>query len=311
MLAIAGVYVCRSRVYAIPLRLLGYSFSWRLLLGISLVATTIHQLVPVAGATGYIFLTWAFARQGASAARASLVAVIDTLSYAAAVGTLVVLSLVYLATSARVKWLGLVGGLTPGIVLFLLAVWVYRLQRNQRRFTALVLRAKTRVARWFARDGWPDEPVREFLEQYYEAKTIIARRRRAFLEMVAWQYVSVGCDILAVYLCFLGLGLMPRPGIVVMGFVLAMSGLALMAVPAGGGSFETIMAAFYSSHGIAASESIAVAILYRVVAFWVPVLVTAAIVLWIARSRRRRIRRPSSRSSDGHATRSRGGSGTR
>ncbi|HEV8585920.1 MAG TPA: flippase-like domain-containing protein, partial [Methylomirabilota bacterium] len=122
---------------------------------------------------------------------------------------------------------------------------------------------------------------------------------------------SVACDLLAVYVAFLALGLSPRPGIVVMGFVLAMSGLALMAVPGGGGSFETIMAAFYASHGLEPSQSIAVAILYRVVAFWLPVLVTAAILLWIMRSRRRRIRRRPSRSTDDPATRSRGASGSR
>lgn len=310
-LAIVGVYLCRSTVYSIPLRLLGYAFNRRMLLGIALVATTIHQLAPAGGATGYVFLTWAFARQGVSAGRASLVAMIDTLSYAVAVASLVVLSLLYLVTSAHARWLGLAGGLVPGLGLAGVAVWIYWLQRNQRRFTALVLRLKDRLAGWLGRPRWPDAPIRAFLDQYYEAKTVIARRRRAFVWMVGWQYLSVICDVTAVYMAFLALGLHPPPGVVVMGFVLAMSGLALMAVPAGGGSFEAIMAAFYSSQGIEPAQSIAAAILYRVVAFWGPVLVTAAIVLWIARSRRRGIRRLSSRRSDGRATRPRGANGTR
>jgi len=290
--AIAGVYLCRAFVYAVPLRLLGYSFTHGYLWTTALVATSLHQLLPIAGAAGYAFLTWAFTRGGASPGRASLVALIDTLSYAVAAATVVVGSLVYLLVSGRARIGSAAVGFAPGVVLALLAVYLYMLQRDERRFTRLVLRTKRWLETKLAGHRLPDAPLREFLEQYYEAKRIIGKRPGAFAWMMAWQYAAVLCDVTAVYTAFLALGLIPKIWIVVMGFVLSMAGLAVVSVPAGGGSFEVIMSAFFASHGFEPAQGIAVAALYRLVAFWLPALVSLVLLVrlsgWRAIRRRRR-----------------------
>src|SRR5262249_60482595 len=83
-LAIGGVYACRAVVYRIPLRALGFtvpvSFLWRT----ALIATTLHQLLPAGGATGYAFLTYALHQRGVPAGHGSLVGVFGAVRYRSA-----------------------------------------------------------------------------------------------------------------------------------------------------------------------------------------------------------------------------------
>ena len=142
-LAIGGVYVCRALVYGTALKALGYSFKWTFLWMTAIVATSLHQLLPAGGASGYAFLTYAFNQRGVSGGQSSLVALIDALSYAFAVGTLVIISLIYLGTLGMLKAARVTAVFAPGIVIFAVAVYVYYLQRQQRRFTRLVLNGRS------------------------------------------------------------------------------------------------------------------------------------------------------------------------
>ncbi len=289
LVAICIVYLCRATVYYLPLRLLGYTVPRAFLYGTALVATSMYQLFPAAGATGYAYLTYALNQRGVSAGQASLIAIIDTLSYAAVLAPVVVASLAYLAVSGAIDLPRFALTFIAGIVLVAGAGYAYALQRNQRRFAPLILRLKHRVEKLLDR-SWPDAPVRAFLDEYYRGKAIILRRPRTFLSMVALQSLSIGCDTATVYLSCLALGIAPRIWIVFMGFVVSMAGLAIAGAPAGGGSFEVIMSAFFVSHGFREDQGIAVALVYRLLAFWLPVLVSLVLLLRLRR-RTREIRR--------------------
>jgi uncharacterized protein (TIRG00374 family) len=171
-----------------------------------------------------------------------------------------------------------------GVAILVFAGWVYRQQRDHPRFVARVLRVKSRLARWLGRD-WPDAPVRQFLDEYYRGKAIIGRRPAAFAGMLGLQYLAVGCDAAALYASFLALGTRPAPWVVVMGFVIAMAGVSVVSVPAGGGGFETLMSAVFAAQGVPPSKAIAAAVLYRVLAFWLPVAISLLVILRLRRRR--------------------------
>ncbi len=285
--AIAGVYLCRATVYAIPLALLGCHVRRGYLWSTALVATSLHQLIPSGGASGYAALTWALAHAGASGGAASLVGLIDTLSYAAALASLVVTSLVYLGSTGRLPVASVAGIVAPGLVVVSAVAWLYYVQRDPVRCTALVLRGSHWLTAKLRASAWTDAPVIRFLEQYYAAKAIIARRPGAFTRMLGFQYLAIGCDASAVYMACLALGVTPKVWVVLLAFVVSMAGLAIVTVPGGGGSFEVIMSVFLASHGLARGQGVAVAVLYRVVAFWLPVTVTLVILLRVGRLRRR------------------------
>jgi uncharacterized protein (TIRG00374 family) len=290
---IAFLYLCRAIVYAVPLRLMGYAAPLPFLWGTAVTATSVHQLLPAGGATGYAFLTYAMYQRGVSGGEASLVALVDTLSYAAALASLVVASLIFLTITGSLHVHGMGAVMALGVAVLTVAGWLYYQQRDQRRFVAAVLRLKARLAARLGRD-WPDGPVREFLGEYYRGKRLITRRPAAFAGMLGLQYVAVGCDAAALYAAFLALGSRPRLWIVLMGFVVAMAGVSIVSVPGGGGGFETLMSAFFTTQGIPASEGIAAAVLYRILAFWLPVAVSLLVLLRLRR--RRKAIRPEERS---------------
>lgn len=289
VVAIGGVYLCRAAVYRVPLAVLGYSVKRSFLWSTAVVATSLYQLLPAGGATGYAFLTYALRQRGVSTGQASLIALIDTLSYAAAVAMLVAGSLIYLAISETSAAGAIALGLAPGIGLVVLAAWVYALQRDRERFIPLALRLARRAGAVLHRQ-WPEAPIRRFLEEYYEGKAVIRRHPPAFYRMVGFQCLAVCCDAAALYMAFLAVGVAPKAWVVFMGFVIAMTGLAIVSVPGGGGSFETIMSVFVAHHGLLAAQGLAAATLYRIVAFWLPVFVSLFVLLGFRR-RRREIRR--------------------
>ena len=288
---IGGVSLCRAAVYAVPLRLLGYGAQRSFLWSAAVAATSLHQLLPVAGATGYAFLTYAFRQRGVSVGQASLVALIDTLTYSMSLAALVIASLAYLVVGGVLSVNRTVSVFAPGAVIVALAAWIYRRQRERRTFVPLVLRAKTRVASLLGR-RWPDAPVEEFFDDYYAGKRLLGRRPRALYDMIGLQLLAIACDTTALYVSFLAIGVTPNVLAVLVGFTLAMSGAAVIGAPGGGGSFETIMSAFWATHGLDAAQGLAAAVVYRVVAFWLPVGVTGIILLRL-RHRRRQITRRS------------------
>jgi uncharacterized protein (TIRG00374 family) len=276
--AIGGVYLCRAAVYGLGLRALGFDLGLWFLWRTALVATSVHQLVPAAGGSGYAYLSYAFHQRGVGVGKASLVALIDALSYSFSVATLVVISLFYVGFAGERTAERLSVAFAPGLLVVALAAYVYYRQRDPDDFERRALRWKDRVARLLRR-RWSDEPVRRFLGQYYEGKEIIGERRGRFAAMIGFQYGAVLCDVAALYAVFAALGRAPDLWVVFLGFVLAMASISVVGVPGGGGSFEVVMSTFFANRGIPFAAGIAATLLYRVVAFWLPAATSLPVLL--------------------------------
>lgn len=292
LLAIAGIgllYLCRAIVYGIPLRLLDYTVPWTFLWQAAIIASAVTQLIPSGGASAYAFLAYALHRRGVPTGQASLIAIIDTLSYAFAAATLVLGALVYLGVGGGLPGKVLMLGFAPGVVVMGFGGGLYWLQRDRRRFIPLAVRLAGRLGFLFGRDG-VEALGRAFLEDYYKGKEIIARRPRVFVRMVALQYLAVCADASALYLTFVSLGLWLDPVVVFLGFVVTLAAGAVVNAPAGGGSFEVVMTAFFAAQGVDTPRAIAGALLFRVVSFWIPVFISGLLVLNFRR-RTREIRR--------------------
>ncbi len=281
---VAVVYVARAHAYREPLRALRYSMRRRVLLAIAVVATSVHQAIPAGGASGYAFLAYALHRQGVSSGQAPLIALIDTLSYALAMATLVVGAVVYLLGWGSMAPSALRAGLLPGLAVLGLALLLYLAQRRPARLERLVLGAKQRVERLLGR-GWPDAPLRSCLVEYERGKAMIASRPARFARMLAFQYAAIGADAAALYLAFLAVGAAPEPSTVFLGLVVSMAGGGVLGAPAGGGGFELIMTGFFAHHGVGEGRAFAATLLYRLLAFWLPVAAGLPLFVWLRRRR--------------------------
>ncbi len=282
--AIAGVFVSRGCAYHIALAAMGYSFPRGFLTRTALAATSAHHLVPTAGLSGYAVITYALHQRGVAAGRASMLALVDTLSNAVALASLVIVVLVYLTSVPTASDANLAIGLLPGIALLVLAAGLYYLQRDRQRLLEFTRPVSAGLSRLLG-GRWQHDGLERFLDQYYEGKRLIASNPAGFLRMVAWQYAAVLCNCLALYAIFYALGVVPTPWVVFTGLILAMAGVAVVAAPAGAGSFEVVMSGYFVLHGIAAADSIAATLLYRVVSFWLPVLASVPVMVGLRHGR--------------------------
>jgi uncharacterized protein (TIRG00374 family) len=283
--AIGGTFFSRGSAYRIALQAMGYTFGRPFLARTALVATSAHHLLPTGGASGYAAIMYTFHRRGVAAGQASILALVDTLSNAAALGSLVIVVLVRFAAEASLGASGLGVELLPGIGLLALAALLYYLQRDRERLWHFVRRCKDLVSR-LVKGGWREEPIERFFDQYYEGKRLIVRKPQRFLRMVGWQYAAVACNCIALYSIFFALGSLPSPWILFAGLVLALAGVSIIAVPAGGGGFEVVMSSYFAMHGIATADSIAAALLYRLVSFWLPAIASIVVLARLRRHRR-------------------------
>lgn len=294
--AVALLYLLRAAVYRIPLRLLGYSVRWPFLWGAAVIASAINQLFPTGGASTYAVLAWALTRRGVRGGQASLVALIDTLSYALATATLVIGALLWLGVAGTLRGPTLLLGFAPGVALVALGVWVYWLQRKRERFIRLALRLERRVTSLLGtRARGP--AVRAFLDDFYEGKAVLGRHPGAFVWMIALQYLVVVADAGALYFTFLALGIAAPVSVVFLGFVVAMAAGTIINAPAGGGSFEVVMSAFFVQQGIGTADAIAAAMVFRVVSFWAPLAASGFLILGF-----RRLKKDVRRTVRDHAT---------
>lgn len=282
MASVAVLYACRAVVYGVPLRLLDYTVPWTFLWQTAIIASAVNQLLPTGGASSYAFLAYALHRRGVTTGQASLVALIDTLSYAFAAATIVLGALAYLGAAGGLPGRVVLLAFVPGTVLVGVAGWLYWLQRDRQRFVPMVLRLQRRLGSLLRRE-LPETPARSFLEDYYKGKEVIAGRPAAFVWMIALQYLAVCADAATLYLALLSLGLLLSPATVFLGFVVTLAAGTVVSAPAGGGSFEVVMSAFFARQGVDTSRAIAGALLFRLVSFWLPVLVSGVLVLTFRR----------------------------
>jgi uncharacterized protein (TIRG00374 family) len=276
------LYLCRATVYGIPLRLLNYTVPRSFLWQVAIIASAINQLLPSGGASSYAFLAYALHRRGVATGQASLIAIIDTLSYACAAATLVVAAVVYLGLRGGLPGRILLVGFGPGLIIVAAGALVYWLQRDRQRFVPLVLTLQQKAGALLGR-RWPEAPTRAFLDEYYAGKAVIGRRPLIFGRMVGLQYLAVGADGATLYFTLVSLDVRLEPAIVFLGFVVTLAAGTIVSAPAGGGSFEVIMSAFFARQGVERAQAIAGALLFRLVSFWIPLLVSGVLLLGFRR----------------------------
>jgi uncharacterized membrane protein YbhN (UPF0104 family) len=74
--------------------------------------------------------------------------------------------------------------------------------------------------------------------------------------------------------------------IVFLGFVVSLAAGAFVSAPAGGGSFEVVLSAFFVAHEVGEANAIAAALLFRLVTFWAPLAASAFLLADLRRARR-------------------------
>lgn len=270
------VYLCFASVYWRTLQLLGYHVRLMSLYGVAFVAIFLGRVFPVGGTSTFAFLLYQLRRRGIPDGTGAVAVTLDGLSYLIAFFALLTGGFVYLFTHGelsvnQVRIVALVS-----LAIIALGMYVWGLSRDRALLTKRAISIKDWLARLLQRN-WGDMRVLAFVAEIYEGGALISRDRRGFVQLVVLHLGALLLDCVTLLVLFWSIGLWPHFSVVLLSYSLAYFLSTISSLPGGGGSFELTMTATMVTLGIDQSIALSVTLLYRLLAFWLPLAISAVI----------------------------------
>lgn len=265
-------YACLSFGFAAANRSFGIRMGWRDLSEIGFVSTMLNHLLSAGGAAGYSVRFLLMREQGATL-RDILAASLFN-SYLDSLGMLALLPI-------GLGYLFVKHPLSPGgtaavgiaavllVVLFFLATAVILLPRLR----AGVLRGLARVARLVTRRDLT-ATLDDFDATMSRGVGGVRTRPLLLVLMIALVVADWTASVAALWFCFDALGDPISLGVLLTGFALGVTAGVLSMVPGGLGVQESSMAGIYALLGVPLHKAVLAAILFRVIYYLAPYLVS-------------------------------------
>jgi glycosyltransferase 2 family protein len=279
---LAAALVCKllvpfvtASVYRATLRLLGYRLKILPFWLVAQVATFVNAALPAGPLAMSALLLRIFRRRGIPESATTLAVVLDTLTYQIVFYGLLAWGLSYLLTHGG-PWGGvtdLAGPLLVGALLIAGYRWLRRYDRPT--LTQALVRAQQALARRLDQT-WQAATVERFLGELFRGVDLIRAQPIAVGRLLVYQLGVILLDILTLYCAFRALGYASPLSVVVLGTTLANFFTTLVPLPGGGGSFEATLVLITMRSGVPLEVVLGATLIYRVLTFWLPLLLTAA-----------------------------------
>ncbi len=270
------VYLCFASVYWRSLQLLGYHLRLLSLYGVAFVAIFLGRVFPAGGTSTFAFLLFQLRRRGIPDGTGAVAVTLDGLSYLLAFFVLLTGGFMYLFTHGELKVNQVIVVALLSLAIITLGMYVWGLTRDRSLLTKRAIGLKNVLARVFRR-SWGDTRVLSFIAELYEGTALIGRDRTGFVQLVVLQVIALLLDCVTLLLLFWSIGVWPHFSVVLLGYSLAYFFSTISSLPGGGGTFEALMVVTMTNLGVEAPVALSVTLLYRVLAFWLPLLISSAI----------------------------------
>jgi glycosyltransferase 2 family protein len=262
-------------VYQATLRVLGYRLKIVPFWLVAQVAGFVNGALPAGPLVMSALLLRIFRQRGIPKGVTILAVTLDTLTYQIVFYGLFACGLGYVLVRGglRVSAVDLTGPLVIGAMLTGGYLWLRRYDRA--RLTQALVQAQQVLARRLRRP-WQAIAVEHFLGQLFRGVDLIRARPIVIGRLLAYQLGVILLDILTLYCAFRALKYAPPFIVVVLGATLASFITTLAPLPGGGGAFETTLVLVTTRVGVPVEVALGATLIYRVLAFWLPLLLTAA-----------------------------------
>jgi uncharacterized protein (TIRG00374 family) len=261
------------------------------LLPVTLSSVFLNAAAPSAGASGIALFANDAARRGQSAVRASAGSLLVTVSNYSAFLLVLTAGLVYLSVQRHLQ---IYQPFAAGILVLMLLALVALLSLGLwnpgglRRMLGGVERTVNWIAVRFKRsaplaDGWAEKSATEFCE----AARAVATHPRRLGRTVGVALVMHIVNMASLYVLFMAFHQVVNIGSLVAGFAMGILFLNVSFTPQGIGTVEGAMAAAYSSLGVPTAKATVIALAFRGLAFWLPVIVGFFVFQWVRSLRNR------------------------
>jgi uncharacterized protein (TIRG00374 family) len=264
-----------AAIYQRVLRLLGYHLSLRSLWLTAQVAIFVNVASPIGPLAMSAFLLYAFRRRGLPAGATTLAAVLDGLTYEIAFVGLVGFGLGYLFSHGELQVRQIREVAPLALLLVLGGLYLWGLQRDRSDLTRTLVRVQGWLARKLRR-SWRESRLLSFIDDLYRGKALLIEHPSEFARLLLYQVGVLLLDVLTLNCAIRALGSAPHISSVLLGNVLATFFASVAPLPGGGGTYEATLVLTLSRLGVPLETAIGATLIYRMLTFWLPLLLSAA-----------------------------------
>ena len=260
----------------------GVRSRWRDLLPVTLGSLFVNVVAPAGGASGAALFIDDAVRRGESGAKAATGALLVTVTELVAFLAILLPGMAHLYAHHDLKAYEIAGAATltaliTGLCLTL-AVGLWRPQWIGRLLSALQ-RAAARIAGLVGRasplpDDWPDHTARELAGAADALRSRPAVAARTTLVALSAHVI----DLICLYTIFLAFRQSVGFGGLVAGYSMAILFYIVSPTPQGVGVVEAVIALVYASLGVPPTKALVIALAYRGVTFWLPMVAGVALL---------------------------------
>ena len=279
-----GLY---SGLYSSAFDVVGVKNRWRDLLPVTLGSLFINVVAPAGGATGAALFVDDAARRGESGAKATAGTLLVTVTELGAFLFLLIPGMAYLYLRHDLKAYEIAGAaVLTALITGLSAILVVGLWRPD--WISRLLGALQRATAWILGlfhlptpldDAWAAQTAAEFSN----AADALRTRPKAVLRTILIAFCAHLVDLVCLQTVFLAFHHPMGFGSLVAGYSMAILFWIVSPTPQGVGVVEAVLALVYTSLGVPANNALVIALAYRGITFWLPMII-GVVVLQRARS---------------------------
>jgi glycosyltransferase 2 family protein len=271
-------------VYTRTLQLLGYRRKLRSFWLIAQVATFVNAALPAGPLVMSAVLLRYFRRRSIPAAITSLAVALDTATYQVIFFSVLVVAMVYLFGRGTLS--GSLLSLTGLLMLGMLMVYILLRSYNRAKLTQFLVRTQQWLAR-LLHQPWKPPAVEHFVDELVRGGALVRAQPRALARLLLYQMLVIGLDLLTLVCAFHALGHAPPVMIIVLSVTFAAFLTTLIPLPGGGGTFEATLVLSSIQAGVPKSVAVGTTLIYRLLTFWLPLVLTAATLRRLIRLNRK------------------------
>lgn len=282
-------YICISLSFAWVSQLLGVGMGQKELMAVGYVSVILNHIVSSGGAAGYGVRYALMRRYGVSFRQVLTISILHFYVTSLIMVSMLPFGMLYLVTHAAVAgasaWL--LSGLSAVVILVIvLATTLVFSEPLRQRLLGLIERLAGKLLR---RDLGP--ALAQFGASFSVAVAAMRKRPLAVARILGLIVIDWAASAATLWFAFRALGVTLLPGEVITGFVIGIVAGVASLIPAGLGVQEGSMAGVFALLGVGFDRAVLASILFRVLFYIVPYLISLAFYTVLMRRSGRHVER--------------------
>ncbi len=265
------------------LHFLGHHITLWPLVELMFAGGSANRIVSAGGAAGIYFRYRFFDKYGLSLGSLAVVLLLQNLMTGVILFVTLCLGLVYLLHrdllgATQLLAAGAMLGLMSGI--FLAAILLYRQPARLRQILDRLARmVDLPISKIAGRSSYNPAGLLRSIDRFYQAVEVARRKPVETGQALMYGVLTLFSDIACLYFVFYALGFPIALDVLLVGYVLTNYIISILLMPEGIGVTELSLTAVYASLGVPPSTVVVATLLFRFIAFWLPIG-TGLLAMW-------------------------------